>query len=202
MNAMPAPAALLPGLDLPLIAHDPGGKTRLVIPPNVRSRAVFSPDEVYRYELERVWEDEPEGGLPLFLLCNPSTADLQWDDPTNFRVRMIATGWGYGGYRLGNFFGYRLTEMDALRRVADPVGPENVERVLRMARESPIVIIGHGRLPGGKTGGLVKHARALVGQLQAQGTRLHVLRESDDGNPWHPLFLPATSKPIVWGGYR
>ena len=42
----------------------------------------------------------------------------------------------------------------------------------------------------------------LVGELQAQGTRLHVLRESEDGNPWHPLFLPVSSKPLAWGGYR
>ena len=74
----------------------------------IHSDALFSEDRIYRYALWRTWDES----LPkaLFIGLNPSTADEIQDDPTIRRCIRYSMDWGYGGYIMGNIFGYRSTD--------------------------------------------------------------------------------------------
>src|SRR5437868_5145783 len=85
--------------------------------------AVISQCGRYRYVLTR------QGGTgersAAFILLNPSTADATTDDPTIRRCIGFSRLWGCGRIAVLNLFAFRATQPGDLKRVADPVGPEN-----------------------------------------------------------------------------
>ena len=87
------------------------------------SVAVYSDCEAYRYELTRQWD--ATGQKALFVLLNPSTATEFQNDPTVERCERRARALGFGAFRVINIFAYRATDPKVMRKVADPVGPEN-----------------------------------------------------------------------------
>ena len=89
---------------------------------NVRSDAVFSPCQRFRYTLMREWSDGPK---LMFEMCNPSKATAEISDPTVTRCIGHAKRLGFGGLWVGNIFALRSTDPDLLYEVEDPIGPEN-----------------------------------------------------------------------------
>jgi hypothetical protein len=89
--------------------------------------AVLSADNIYRYQLSRVWDGEKP--KILFIMLNPSTADELVEDPTIRRVVNYATDWGYGGVYVGNLYAFRSTDPKGLKSVDDPIGPENITHI-------------------------------------------------------------------------
>ncbi|MGB0903605.1 MAG: DUF1643 domain-containing protein, partial [Mangrovicoccus sp.] len=87
------------------------------------SVAVYSPCELYRYTLTRVWD--PAGRKAFFVMLNPSTATEVQNDPTVERCERRARALGFGGFRVANIFAWRDTDPKKMRAAADPVGPEN-----------------------------------------------------------------------------
>ncbi|WP_198414927.1 MULTISPECIES: DUF1643 domain-containing protein [unclassified Cryobacterium] len=89
----------------------------------MRSHAVLSDDELYRYSLLRVWDEE----LPtlVFVMLNPSTADAEVDDPTIRRCISFAKREGCGKLIVLNLYAFRATNPKALLTCADPVGDRN-----------------------------------------------------------------------------
>ena len=172
--------------------HNPGGKIRRPLPPHVRSEATFSPCERYRYSLLREWN----AALPsvLFVMMNPSEADLNFNDPTVARCMSYAERWGYGRLYVGNVFAYRATDSATLFGVSDPVGPENLAAILDMAARSDRTVIAHGNLAGK----LQRHATAVYEALDSAGVVLHYLRLTMDGTPRHPLYLDGKLEPVAW----
>jgi Protein of unknown function (DUF1643) len=69
-----------------------------------------------------------------FLLLNPSTADEATNDPTSVRCERRARRWGFGGLIVTNLFAPCATDPAGLRRVADPIGPENDAVILETAQ--------------------------------------------------------------------
>ncbi len=97
--------------------------------------AAFDSTGTYRYALWREWDaSAPRLG---FVLLNPSTADAENDDPTLRRCMGFARAWGYGSLQIVNLFAYRATVPDALRWVADAVGPENDRHICETIRTLP-----------------------------------------------------------------
>ena len=94
--------------------------------------ARFSVDRRYRYALWRVWDHGR--GICNFLLLNPSIADEATNDPTSERCERRARRWGFGGLIVTNLFALCATDPAGLRRVADPIGPENDAAILETAR--------------------------------------------------------------------
>ena len=93
--------------------------------------ARFSIDRRYRYALWRVWDHDEN--LYNFLLLNPSSADEATNDPTIERCERRARRWGFGGLIVTNLFALCATDPAGLRRVADPIGPENDAAILETA---------------------------------------------------------------------
>lgn len=176
-------------------AHDPGGKVRRTLKAGVTGNAVFGgANEEYRYRLSRTWDAKKPSAL--FVLMNPSTADPICDDPTVAKCCKFAKAWGYGGIVVANTFAYRCTDQRGLIKVDDPVGPENDEHIIQMAKDAAIVIFAYGK-PKYKQ----LHSRGPgIARLILEKAKVtpHVLGLSIDGTPQHPLYLKETLKPVVW----
>tara|TARA_B100000768_G_scaffold159446_1_gene158501 strand:- start:221 stop:511 length:291 start_codon:yes stop_codon:yes gene_type:complete len=93
----------------------------------MRKSAILSEDRVYRWELERIWDDnKPRIGV---IMLNPSTADENEDDRTIKKIIKFTKAWGYGGLKVCNIYAYRATDPTELKSVADPTGSENEKHV-------------------------------------------------------------------------
>lgn len=152
--------------------------------------AVFSPCQVYRYQLCRVWD--PATYCCNFIMLNPSTADEVRNDPTVERCERRARAWNYGGLLVTNIFAFRSTDPKLMKAAADPVGPNNDHAIIETAKESGIVICAWGQ-HGKHNGRSADVVRLLM--RSGLGHKLHVLRMSASGEPWHPLYLPYDLQP-------
>ncbi|WP_374662190.1 DUF1643 domain-containing protein [Inhella sp.] len=141
----------------------------------------------YRYALWRTWSST--GGVVMFVGLNPSTADATQDDPTLRRCMAFARSWGFGGLVMTNLFAWRATDPRELLAAHDPVGPRN-DAALRLhhARSSCTVAAWGAQ---GTHQGRHQVVRAML-------PHLHCLRLTKDGHPAHPLYLPASLRPVVW----
>ncbi len=172
--------------------HDPGGKVRLTLTHDVVSWAEFGGENnEYRYALRRVWDASL--GSVLFVMMNPSTADPFVDDPTVAKCQRYARAWGYGTLWVGNTFAYRATNQKHLMQVADPVGPQNDEWLLKMAAQAGIIVLAYGK----PHKNLCQRGRDVAALLRGAGHELHVLKLCNDGTPSHPLYLKGTLRPIL-----
>ncbi len=155
-----------------------------------RSHCVFSPDRKWRYTLERWWG---QGRYVNFLCLNPSTADEEHNDPTVTRCCHYAKRWGYEGCVVTNIFGLRSTDPHALLLEPDPVGIDNDEHILRVARGADLVIAAWG--VWGKIGA---RGRSLATHLTHAGVSLFCLGITKEGYPRHPLYLRADAQPLIY----
>jgi hypothetical protein len=76
----------------------------------------------YRYTLGERWV---EGPLAIFILCNPSTADVREDDHTSRKCRGFAKRWDMAGWCILNPFAFRSRHPGALLSVVEPQGLQN-----------------------------------------------------------------------------
>jgi len=171
--------------------HDPGGKVRLVLAAGVTGDALFGGHRrEYRYVLRRSWDES----LPatMFVMMNPSVADVNVDDPTIARCQAFARSWGSGSIYVVNTFAYRATDQRRLITVPDPVGPENDKYILATAKLSQTVVLAYGRSPSA----LRQRGFDVCALLRKSGYRLHALKLNADGSPRHPLYLSAGLTPF------
>ena len=149
--------------------------------------AIFDETATYRYLLSRRWEND--GRSVTFVMLNPSTADAFKEDPTITRCIGFAKGFGYHALRIVNIFAFRSTDPKKLRKVEDPVGPDN-DRYIREAcfRSSSVICAWgtHGAL----------HARDLKAweQIRLEVPNVFCLGRTKGGHPKHPLYLKATTE--------
>lgn len=150
--------------------------------------AFFSPDRTYRYDLWRGWDDKKP--VVAFIGLNPSTADENTDDPTIRRCIAFAQSWGYGRLYMVNLFALRATDPKVMKAHHEPIGKMNDERIRQIYRASDIVIAAWGK--DGTHLNRDRRVRAMLPNLYA----LRISNKTDQ--PWHPLYLPADSKPVLW----
>ena len=146
--------------------------------------AVISDCRLYRYELRRVWDRSKPAVL--FIGLNPSTADATIEDNTSRVCINYAKRWGFGSLLLANLFAYRSTDPSLLRRVTDPVGPDNDEWLKRMASKAELTVCAWGN--GGSL-----HDRDL--EVLSLLKDPHCLARLKSGRPGHPLYKPADLRP-------
>jgi hypothetical protein len=144
--------------------------------------ATLSPCRTYRYRLWRYWGSGPRLNV---LMLNPSTADEQQDDPTIRKCLHWARKWGCGGLVVTNLFALRSADPRNLKKVADPVGPENDRHILEVARGCGSVLCAWGN-----DGALLNRAERVYRLLRKDHCLLYALKVSKTGEPCHPLYLP------------
>jgi hypothetical protein len=163
-------------------------------------KAIFSDDRRHRYTLERmipsqlVGETNVErGDTVLFVCLNPSTADEVHDDPTVRRCVGYAKRWGFSRLVVCNIFALRSTDPRALYEHPDPVGPENDRHLLGEAIRADRLVAAWGFHGGYKLRG------ASVLQMLLDVKRdVHMLGQTKDGHPRHPLYLRTDAEPVLW----
>ena len=150
----------------------------------VDASAVLSPCSRYRYRLTRLWSTGT--GTVVFIGLNPSTAAAKEDDPTILKCIRFAKSWGYSELCMLNLFAWRSTDPSVLSEVDDPVGPENDAHLLEVAQSARCVVAAWGN-----HGNLLDRSNRVRSMLPD----LHGLRLNKNGEPSHPLYLPARLKP-------
>lgn len=175
-----------------------------VYPPGVevRRRARISADGLYRYALVRRWSFGMAGTRPpaQFIMLNPSTADAELDDPTIRRCIGFARALDAGGIVVVNLYAFRATKPADLWKAADPVGPDADDYLRVVARravteDAPLIAAwGSNAKPD-----RVAEALAVISHAGA-ADRLTALGLTASGAPRHPLYLPATARPVPFGG--
>jgi hypothetical protein len=154
--------------------------------------AAFSACETYRYYLLIAWS--AHGELCNFIGLNPSTATERVDDPTIRKCRDFASRWGYRGIIMTNLFAWRATDPRAMKRAASPIGLFNDEYLLASAKQCRKIIAAWGN------DGLHTDRDAAVGlMLTAAGLYLYCLKLTGQNAPYHPLYVPYTAVPEIYG---
>ena len=155
--------------------------------------AVFSPDRKYRYVLRR--RVGLGDGTVLFVMANPSIAAEEVNDHTITRDIDFANRWGFGWLVVCNLYAYCSTEPKELRRVIDPVGPENDAHLLREAKAADQIVVAWGELDYfGRA--KVFYQMALAEDFNSKLVCLGKVNAS--GQPRHPLFVERTVERITW----
>nr|WP_222109038.1 DUF1643 domain-containing protein [Streptomyces cupreus] len=160
--------------------------------PTVLGSAVLSDCERYRYLLGREWDDAKPTAV--FVMLNPSTADVLRDDPTIRRCLGYARAWGCGALMVANLYAWRATDPAALWAVEDPVGPENDAHLYAAAT---IAAASGGPLVAAWGANARQDRIAAVLALPGMD-RLSALALTKDGQPRHPLYLKADLTPQPW----
>ena len=145
---------------------------------NPYSSAVLSDCGKYRYKLTRVWD--PNRPVLRWIMLNPSTADHTDDDPTIRKVVGFSERNGFGSIEVFNLFAYRATDPSELRKVADPIGPENHFYLSQIAR--PLV------LAWGNHGAYRRQGKEVLRLLNFPFA--FYLGTTQSGQPRHPLYIP------------
>jgi hypothetical protein len=162
------------------------------------SGASFSADGKYRYKLWRHWGfgagPDATNGTVCFLMLNPSTADHEKNDPTVERCQRRAHAMGYGGLVVTNLFALRSTDPRALKKDADPVGPDNDQAILEAASSCQRVICAWG------THGVLHDRGIVVLKMLAleHKRKLLCLGLTSGGHPRHPLYVSYKVAPQPW----
>ena len=154
--------------------------------------AVFSGCGTYRYFLRRQWGKR--GTTPIYLVwiaLNPSTADHEKNDPTVTRMINFSKKWGYDGLKLLNIFALRSTDPGGLRKIDDPIGPDNdwwIKTVAGARGQDVVCAWGvHGIF-------MSRGANVMNDLLLSSGANVSVLGWTKSGCPKHPLYLASSTQ--------
>ena len=169
------------------------------------SSAIISPDDRYRYLLERTWGNTLwEGGWGpirrvLWCLLNPSTADATVDDATVRRCVRFSRDWGYGGLAIVNLYAYRATNPKTLTGDYDNFGPENDHHIATAALHSHRVVLAWGASPVPDLAIRAQQVIEIILEARrgvSTTNELYCLGLTAGGHPRHPLYLAADT-PLV-----
>lgn len=157
--------------------------------------AIISPCGQYRYRLER--EVGMDGLTFAYFGINPSTADAQLDDATVRKWIGFTKVNGGRRFIVGNVFGYRSTDVSALRHEDDPTGPENNAHLLGIIADADILVPCWGNSEK-----VPKHLRyrlnQVLGMLICSGKPVRIFGKTQSGDPLHPLMLGYATPLVEW----
>ncbi|KLU20353.1 hypothetical protein EOS_41560 [Caballeronia mineralivorans PML1(12)] len=148
--------------------------------------AILSDCGTYRYRLERVCG--LDGPTYAFFGINPSTADAAINDATVRKWIGFVSRWGGDRFIVGNVFGYRSTDVFALRHEDDPVGPKNDAHLWQIIADADILVPCWGNASK-----VPNHLRyrlnRVLSMLVLSGKPVLIFGKTQSGDPKHPLML-------------
>ena len=161
----------------------------------MQKSALISDDGKYRYHLLRRWDSwsADRSDQCVFIMLNPSTADDKEDDPTIRRCIQYAKDWGYGGIDVLNLFAVRATDPKDMKSASDPVGPDSMTHIKKLATQDEIALIV---CVWGVHGSYMGQDQTVLGWLEGAGIEPMALKVTKDGHPCHPLYLKGDLKPV------
>ena len=146
----------------------------------------------YRYVLKRTTSGD-SGKIVLFVMLNPSTADERENDPTIWRLLEFARNWNYSGLVVVNLFALRSSNPRALRKHADPIGPENDRHLEYWIEKADLVVCAwgnHGILRG--------RGWKFKKLLDDKKIEARIFDYNANGHPRHPLYVKKNKSLSVW----
>lgn len=149
--------------------------------------AILSDCGQYRYSLSRSWGDSKK--FVLFIGLNPSIADASIDDPTVRRLIGFCKIWGYDSLAIGNLFAYRATDPSDMMSADNPIGIDNDEVIMELARAADKIVFCWGSL-----GGYNDRSMLLANILKPFNSKVCVFGHNKNGEPKHPLYLSYKTK--------
>jgi len=149
---------------------------------------VRSANHVYRYEIGHRFGP---GYLVGFTGINPSTAIAGEPDATTRKWDGFARRWGFGGWVAVNPYALCSTDVRALLKHPDPIGPRNDEMIVRALDPAIEVVCCWGNPPSGK---LVPRLLATARLLATLGKPLRCVGRTQLGQPRH-LLMEAYATP-------
>ena len=165
-----------------------------IVTKSLKGSATFDVSRRYRYQLTRSLEEHSQqSGHVTFIMLNPSTANAAQDDPTIQACSQFTQKWGYNHLTVVNLFAYRTTRPLDLKRVTDPIGPDN-NRYLLAATESATQII----LAWGNWGSLFNRDQSVIKLLKRYEYKLYYLTRNHSGQPRHPLYIRRATRLKSW----
>ena len=153
-----------------------------------KADAVLSDCELYRFFLERTWDDD----LPKLPICmlNPSTGDAEKDDPTICRLTHFATRWGYGGLAIVNLYPLRASkpsEMWASENRSHDGNDQWLDAIIVTAEKNGNKLL----IAWGNDGAWEGEADQFIQRVKERSktVELVTLGKTGHGNPRHPMAL-------------
>jgi hypothetical protein len=158
--------------------------------------AILSACGTYRYRLERPIDFMSDCVIAYFGV-NPSTADAAIDDPTVRRWIGFTKLFGGSRFIVGYVFAYRSTDVNALARAADPVGPDNDAHLSAIIAEADVLVPCWG--PRTKVPAPLRpRFDAVEAMLRVGKKPVMAFGFSKDGDPLHPLMLAYSTPLVKW----
>ena len=151
--------------------------------------AEYSADMKYRYFFHQRWAKGTRSDLDtiVWVLLNPGTGDTD-GKPRRTLGKCInwSKQWGYAGLTIVNLFAIRSTDPKLLKTVRDPIGRKNDVTIRRVARRASRIVVAWGASGAFQNRG--EDVTALLIDPYCLGVTAR-------GEPRHPLYLPAKTKP-------
>lgn len=171
--------------------------------------ALFSDNGRFRYLLWRTWQDnvQMDAGRMLhprprhrlaWVMCNPSIAGGEQDDPTIRKCVGFARRLGFGGITVVNLFAHCATDPKRLwkryrTRGADIVGPEADAIMSSVFGSCDHVVLACGGAPAAYAREAMARRLESVAALAINARPkpcIYVLGRTQHGLPKHPLYVP------------
>lgn len=163
-----------------------------------------------RWTLTRIWSDAP---ILIVVMCNPSVANGERDDPTMLRVIHFAQAWGYGGVIVVNMYPWITPDPKQCREwsrqatgekgyVFDPYRRDelqtNLAHIIAECQQAKAVLLAFGN-PWDWS-----WAQNVIDEIEsATDATLICLSKTKEGAPTHPLArgrnrIPNDAQPQAW----
>ena len=152
--------------------------------------AEFSADKKYRYALWRIWDTSKP--MLMFIGLNPSTANSQYEDPTIRRVKRFAHDWNYGGVYMMNLFSQVTSNPKELVYGNDDIIANNMWLDFH-SRYCEKIIFAWGNFPQAQERG------KIISNVFPKN-KCYVLGLNKNGSPKHPLYIKASTVPVLFNG--
>ena len=160
----------------------------------MKGSAIFDVTHRYRYYLTRTWSGPTTSHNQVtFIMLNPSQANAEQDDPTIRACSQFAQTWGYSQLNIVNLFAYRSPTPSALKKINNPIGPENNHYLLEASRCADKIILAWGNW-----GTLLNRDQIVCQLISPYQHKLHYLLRNHSGQPRHPLYIKRTTLPQRW----
>lgn len=160
-----------------------------------RSEVWFSDCGYYRYSLSRHLHGT-NPSVANFIMLNPSTACIDFNDPTLDRCETRAIAGGFTEMVITNLFAYCTDSPKELKRAAregvEVIGTQS-QVLVETAKRADLIICAWGN-----DGAFRKRSSDVLAMLQPFREKLHYLQMNDTGQPAHPLYLDMTLLPQPW----